>query len=370
MSDGERDPTGNGRPGGARTTTRRDCLRKLGAAGPASLTAAAGLATGARADGVPLVRTRKRDGTPGQVRRVPAERRRRLRAYRDLDAGALVRAHDPVVGVSVTGREDGDGLALALLVAPGADADPVALPDRIRGVPTTVVEWRFDPEPARVCERRILDFQEPVVGGTAAYGKVDGDPLPDGTVGVVCWDRAGGRCLLTAAHVGSDARTVAPALYQDGEDDDGQHRQQRIGIYAAHSRVGDGGLDVAKYRVADGASAGPLATVGSRHPDVAGCWEFDGLADATAGGTVPVSVAGRSTCYAEGACVGTVRTDLVDYAACVRPAVATDGDSGAAFLDPRGRLVGIFTHYNPGDNLAAAGRPALDRLGARLTPPG
>lgn len=362
-------------------SSRRRLLRALGAgSGMATAVGTAGRIVGRSAasteERVPLVWTRLPDGSPERGRRVPAERHRRLRAYCDLDVPALVGEHDALLGVSITHRRDGDGvgnedggLALALLVERATRRVRRALPDRMAGVPTALVEWRYRPTPSRVCRERALTFFEPVVGGIETYGKLDGERLFDGTIGPVCWDADGSICLLTAAHVASEDGEFADALYQDGRDDDGEYREERIATHAAHSTPRDGGVDVAKYRVVDDVPAVPLASAGHDQPDVTGSWDFAGLADATADGTVPVSFAGRSTCFGEGACVATFRSDLVDYGARIEPQVATAGDSGGAFLDDRGRLVALFTHRMPGRNSGPVGEVALERVEARLSPP-
>lgn len=332
-----------------------------------------GRAAGRQVDGVPVVWTRDRFGVPDRLRLVPAERHRRLRAYWNLDAGSLVDCHDAVSGVALrsTGDDETD-LGLALLVDRETPSLRRSMPDRVAGMDVRCERRPAEPEPGRVCEDRILRLYDPVAGNVEVYGKhADGDAMPPGTLGFVGWaaDGDGSRCLVTAGHVAAEDGRYADRLYQSGEADD-RYREEAVGRHAAHSSAGDGGLDAARYDVPDGVNAEPLATVAEEQPTITGSWDFAGLADATADGDVPVSFAGRSTCFGEGRCVGTERNDLLGYAAEVRPAVATSGDSGGPFLDADGKLVALFSMFRPRTNTGSVGTELLDRVGVRLSRPG
>ncbi len=254
-----------------------------------------------------------------------------------------------------------------------------------------------------VCDEHILPFFDPVPAGVQVKGHHDGEATLDGTLGLVAWNddpEDPYECFVTAHHVvalaegngavggesgdsnddgatddSSGDAAATDFLFQSGLDGD-EPRAENVGRYRAGSPLAPSGLDVAKYEVTDNVAAATLESVADAQPDLTGSWTFAGLADATAkpDGSVPVTFAGRSTCWAESRCTRTARDHALQYEAVVAPALADTGDSGGPWVDPDGKLVctmatgpacdGVDDHH-----CSVAG-PVLDRLGIALAPPG
>jgi hypothetical protein len=326
---------------------------KTAGAGLAGLRCAAERTTGDAPDGVPLVRTRDRFGAPREVTFVPKERRRRLAVYRDLDLRRLTEYFDGVRGLTMTQRStDPTDLALTVFVDRLARTARRTLPSRLHRVPVELAEYAEDPTPGQVCRRLSTEFFDPVRANVEIEGRNDENEWSgNGTLGVVAWDAtatAPTPCLVTAHHVvGYDDGRTAPYLVHEGATGENgrRYREVRAGRLRRYSQLGEYGLDVAKYEATGTVDVAPLTTASSEQPDLAGSWDFAGLADATTRRDVPVTFAGRSTCYAEAKCVGTSRTNLVGYQADIAPCVVTHGDSGGPFLDERGNLLCTFSTF-------------------------
>lgn len=253
-----------------------------------------------------------------------------------------------------------------------------------------------------VCDEHILPFFDPVPAGVQVKGHHDGEATLDGTLGLVAWNddpEDPYECFVTAHHVVALAEGNGAVGGESGDSDDGatddssgdaaatdflfqsgldgdEPRAENVGRYRAGSPLAPSGLDVAKYEVTDNVAAATLESVADAQPDLTGSWTFAGLADATAkpDGSVPVTFAGRSTCWAESRCTRTARDHALQYEAVVAPALADTGDSGGPWVDPDGKLVctmatgpacdGVDDHH-----CSVAG-PVLDRLGVALAPPG
>lgn len=381
-------------------------------------------------DGPAIVRTRDRRGHPDRVRVVPRERHRRLSVYASLDVAALRDRYDGVRGVTLSPGPGGD-VGLRVLVDSAGWSARRKLPSRVRRVPVEVAEHAGGPvdlagrrseesergrrERVRqtsrerdqtktpgcdtVCDEHILPFFDPVPAGVQVKGHHDGEATLDGTLGLVAWNddpEDPYECFVTAHHVvaleegngavedgsggsatddSSGDAAATDFLFQSGLDGD-EPRAENVGRYRAGSPLAPDGLDVAKYEVTDNVAAATLESVADAQPDLTGSWTFAGLADATAkpDGSVPVTFAGRSTCWAESRCTRTARDHALQYEAIVAPALADTGDSGGPWVDPDGKLVctmstgpacdGIDDHHGP-----VAG-PLLDRLGVALATPG
>lgn len=358
---------------------RREFLRALAVSGTGitGLRAATERAFGESPSGVPVVWTRDRYGRPDRIRYVPRERYRRLRVYGDCRPGDLY-DHSGVNGLTLTSRSD-DPTDLALKVYVDRDSWRVRrkLPNRVRRVPVTHDERRPDPEPGRVCETLSRNFFDPIRGNVEVIARDDRGYAGTGTLGFVCWDAdvaVPSQCLVTASHVVThEDGTPAERLEHAGRVEDGEGRTATVGTYAAHSPLGDHGMDVAKYRLNDDVVTGDsLATQSDEQPDITGSWDFAGLTDATAGDdVVPVTFAGRSTCHATARCTRTSKTELVEHRAVIAPSVVTDGDSGGPFVDPDGKLVCTFSLYCDSCEYCSGpvGTELLDSVGAQLSRP-
>lgn len=361
------------------TANRRKFLRTLAVAGTGAtgLRAATEAAFGHSPDGIPVVWTRDQYGRPERIRYVPKERHRRLRVYEDCRIDEL-RGHSNVNGLTLTERS-GDPTDLALKAFVDRDTWRVRrkLPNRVCGVPITHDERRPDPRPGRVCDEFIRNFFDPIRGNVEVRARGPQGFAGAGTLGFVCWDADAAvpsQCLITASHVVEhDDGTPTKHLKHAGRTPDREHRTVTVGTYVAHSPLGGHGMDVAKYRLkADEVTGDPLATQSDEQPDIRGSWDFTGLADATAGdGRVPVTFAGRSTCYATAHCPRTSKNRLIEYQAVITPSVVTGGDSGGPFVDPDGKLVSTFSLYcDPcGYCNGPVGTELLDRVGAQLSRP-
>lgn len=359
--------------------TRREFLQTLAVTGTsaAGLRAATEAASGHSPKGVPVVWTRDSYGRPDRIRYVSKERHRRLRVYKDCSVAAL-RGHSHVDSLTLTAQSD-DPTDLALKVFVDQDTWQVRrkLPNRVRGLPVTHDKQRRDPQLGRVCNKFSRNFFDPLRGNIEIRARGPHGYAGTGTLGFVCWDTDGSapsQCLITAAHIVThDDGTPAKYLTHSGQTGDDAGQTVTIGTYATHSPFGDRGMDIAKYRLqADEVTGDPLATQSDDQPDITGSWDFMGLTDATAGdNTVPVTFAGRSTCYATADCTHTSKTGSVTHQAVITPCVVTGGDSGGPFVDPDGKLVSTFSLYcdSCGQCRGPVGTELLNRVGAQLAAP-
>lgn len=370
--------------------SRRRFLGALAAAGagPAGLRRAVERVRDDVPDGVPVVWTRDRRGRPDRVRVVPEERHRRLSVYRRLDVAALRDRHAGVEGVTIAASGPDRDLALRVLVDRVGWAARRSLPGRVRSVPVVLAERGADPDGGgrdgpgdgcgSVCEEHIRRFYDPVPAGVQVKGREDGEVTRDGTLGLVAWNDDPAHayeCFVTAHHVVAlDGGDPAAFLFQSGLHE-GEPRSENVGRLQRASPLGTRGVDGAKYEVLDAVAADPLASAAEEQPAVSGSWDFAGLADATAapGGSVPVSLAGRSTCWAESRCTHTERHRVVEHGAVVDPAVGDAGDSGGPCLDDDGKLVCTLSTGRACDgadhHLGPVGTTLLSRLGVALHPP-
>lgn len=357
-------------------TKRRQFLTALGVFGtnPVGLKRAIEAIDGEVDSGVPVVWTRDRTGYPDRVRVVPKERFRRLAVYYELDVGKLVDRHDGVNGVSLGGHpERPTELALDVSVDRIDRLARRRVPNRVRGVPTTLSERRRERTATRVCRRLILDFYDPLPANPRIKGHDEsGDVFGGGTLGLVAWNADPTdpyECFVTAHHVAADSKgKTAPLLQHSGLQDD-TGRIETVGRYEGHTPLGDHGLDGVKYRATGAVTPDPLETASDEQGRVSGTWDFAGLTDATADSSIPVDFAGSATCYAEANCVGTERNDLLDYQATISPQVVTNGDSGGPFLDEDDKLVCTFSTFCCAEAHGPAATELLDRLGVALSPP-
>jgi len=335
-------------------------------------------AFGEKPDGKPVVWRYNRDGTPETIRYVPEERYRRLQVYENVHPRNMYERTDGVNGLTLEQQsDDPTDLALKVYVETLKPSVRRDLPNRVQSVPVTVEERHVDREWGRVCDRRALDFYDPLpadpeISGYDSAGNWSGT----GTLGVVCWNTDSNdpsEVYLTAAHVIEfDDGTVADYLQHEGEYD-GSERSEYVGAYVTHSPGGNYGMDIAKYRYRIGTvSPDVLGNADSHLGDVAGTWTHAGLTDRTSGSqSLPVEFAGRSTCYATTDCTGTSKTELVQYQADYSPNVVTNGDSGGPFLDNDDYLVGTFSYFCESceESSGPTGQELLDAADAQLTNP-
>jgi hypothetical protein len=360
--------------------TRRKFLGVLTAsgAGVAGIRKATVRAFGEKPDGKPLVWRYDKFGNPETIRYVHKERHRRIKVYEDLDLHAVYGRAAGVNGVTLEQRSD-DPTDLTLKVYVNDDTQSIRrdLPNRVQKIPVTIEERQTSRSFGRVCDRRALDFYDPlpanpVIGGYDSNDNWHGT----GTLGVVCWNDNVNypyKCYITAAHVVEDGGSYADYLRHEGQDDNGNYRDEYVGVYDTHSPGGQYGMDVAKYRRLSGTvSADTRGNADDRLGRLSGTWTHQGLTDRTSGSnSLPVEFAGRSTCYATTECVDTSRTSLVEYQADYSPNEVTNGDSGGPFLDGDDYLVGTFSYFCESceSSSGPTGQELLDRLNAQLYDP-
>lgn len=362
-------------------TTRRRFLGALVAsgAGIAGLRSATERAFGETPDGKPLVWRYDRFGNPETVRYVPKERHRRIQVYESLDPQRFYERTDGVNGITLQQRSnDPTDLAVKVYVDTNTQLVRRDLPNRVQDVPVIAEERETNRKWARVCDRRILHFYDPLPANPqiSAFDS-DDNKYGEGTLGVVAYNDDPNNpytAYITAAHVATnDSGNAADYLRHNGEDDNGNLREQDVGAYVEHSPGGDYGMDVAKYSKRAGTVKSDKRGNADDHlGDLAGTWTHAGLTDRTSGSkSLPVEFAGRSTCYATTDCTGTSKNELVEYQAEYSPNVITDGDSGGPFLDNDDYLVGTCSYYCESCEVThgPTGDELLDRLNAQLSNP-
>lgn len=360
--------------------TRRVFLRTLAAsgAGIAALRNATARAFGEKPDGKPLVWRYDRFGNPETVRYLPKERYRRIRVYDRLPPSSIYERTDGVNGIRLVQQsDDPTDLALRVLVDNNVRRVRRNVPNRVRKVPVTLEERKVDRTLARVCERRILDFHDPLPA-SPEVGAVDsdGNKHGEGTLGIVCYNDDATdpyECYITAAHVAEEDGEYAEHLRHGGKDSDGSPRSEVVGSYEDHSPLGDYGMDVIKYQHQhDTVEPDVRGNADDNLGKLSGAWTHSGLTDRTSGSkTLPVKFAGRSTCHATTECYTTSRTASVEYQADYSPNEVAKGDSGGPFLDDDDYLVGTFSTFcEPCEECAGpTATELLDRLNARLSVP-
>lgn len=254
MSDAVSDSTLDGLYRLDEDTTRRKFLSALAASGVglAGLRNATERAFGEKPDGVPLVWRYDKYGNPETVRYVPEECHRRIMAYYDLDPGTVYDRTESVNGISLEQRsDDPTDLTFKVYVDDNNRSVRRDLPNRIQKIPVTLEERVVDREFGRVCDRRSLNFYDPLPANPEIDGyDGDGTYYGTGTLGVVYWndnpDNAY-ECYITAAHVVESNGSYADYLRHEGAYN-GSNCEEDVGAYANHSAAGDYGMDVAKYR--------------------------------------------------------------------------------------------------------------------------
>lgn len=348
-------------------STRRRFLQTLGLAGTGlvGFRQAVEKAVGKSLDGVPLVYTRDVHGRPDRVRMIPSERYRRLETFYNLDVRGLIDKHPVINGVSVAQRsDDEEDLAIQLYLDPGKASSraKARLPNALQRTPVIYeergVKRHFDGD----CDGgdRVGQTVDPLEGNASISVNAS-----DGGAGTLCFvgfnDDGSDpyyQCMLTCWHV-VEYRSDK-YMWQDG---------RKVGYY----KDGHTGMDVAKYKVTDDATA--RSTLSSEQPDVTGTWDFSGLTDAVAwGATVGGYVAGRRTCFDYNSCNDTERNARVDYQAEFTERVCTGGDSGAPWVDSDGKLIcmhqGWFENWSGKHDRGPVGTELLDAAEARLYAPG
>ncbi|MFC4448054.1 trypsin-like serine protease [Halorussus aquaticus] len=308
---------------------------------------------------------------------MPEERYRRIMAYHKLDPSTVYKRTEGVNGISLQQRsDDPTDLALTVYVNHNKRSVRRALPNRTQKIPVTVKERKVDRKFGSVCDRRNLDFYDPLPANPEVGG-YDGDDTSygQGTLGVVCWNdnpNNAYECYITAAHVIKDNGSYADYLRHGGTDD-GTNRVEDVGAYVTHSDPGDYGMDVAKYRRRNGTVTADIrGNADDNIGDLAGTWTHSGLTDRTSGSkSLSVEFAGQSTCYATTECTGTSKTSLVEYQADYSPNKTTDGDSGGPFVDNDDYLVGTFSFFCESceESHGPTGQELLNRMNAQLTNP-
>lgn len=361
-------------------TTRRKFLGVLTATGFSlgGLREATKRAFGEKPEGEPIVWRYDKFGNPETVRYIPKERHRRIKVYENLDPRTMSERADGVNGISLEQQsDDPTDLALKVYVDNNISTVQRDLPNHVEKVPVTIEERQTNPTFGRVCDRRVLDFYDPLPANPEVSGyDSDENTYGTGTLGVVCWnDNADNpyRCYITAAHVVEDDGSYGEYLRHEGQDDDGNPRDENVGSYITRSSSGDYGLDVVKYqRMSGTVSADTRGNADDRLGNLVGTWSHEGLTDRTSGSdSLPVKFAGRSTCYDTTECVGTQKNELVEYQAKYSPNVVTNGDSGGPFLDEDDYLVGTFSFFcdSCDHSHGPTGQEILDRMNAQLGDP-
>lgn len=357
-------------------TTRRKFLGGLAGATTslAGLQLATERAFGENPKGKPLVWRYDRFGNPETIRYVPQERYRRIQVYENVNLHRFYERSDRVNGMTLKQRSD-DPTDLALKIYADQNTRSVRhkLPNRFKEVPVIIEERKINRNWGRTCDRRILDFYDPLPAnpGISTYDG-DNNKISEGTLGVVCWNddpNNAHECYITAAHVAENDGSYADYLRHAGVDDNGNSRSEDVGKYANH----DSGMDVIKYRRRSGTVSPDIRGNADDHlGNLSGTWTHAGLTDRTSGSeSLPVEFAGRSTCYATTECVSTSKSSLVEYQADYSPNEVTSGDSGGPFLDNDGYLVGTFSYYCESceESHGPTGQELLDRLDAQRTNP-
>jgi hypothetical protein len=361
-------------------TTRRKFLSTLATSGMglAGLRKATERAFGEKPDGVPLIWRYDRFGNPETVHYVPRERYRRIMVYYDLHPSTIYEQTEGINGITLEQQSTNPtDLALKVFVDNNTPSVRRSLPNRVQNVPLNIEERKIDRELARVCDRRALNFYDPLPANPEIDGEFDdGNNTTPGTLGVVGWNDDSNnpyKCYVTAAHVVEKDSNYAGYLRHEGEDDSGDYREEKVGAYVNHSPEGSYGLDVVKYRRRGGTvEADARGNADDQLGYLSGTWTHSGLTDRTSGSkSLPVEFAGRSTCYATTECVNTEKNDALEYQADYSPNEVAQGDSGGPFIDSDDYLVGTLSALCESceRSWGPTGQELLDRLNAQLSDP-
>lgn len=281
------------------------------------------------------------------------KKKKKIKIHREFPNWKIFGNRDDVNGVSAKTSSEGE-VTIQIYVDKNDFNTRKRLPSRINGIPTELIE-RNEKVELLSCRN---DIEYDNIKGNQEIATQD----EAGTLGLVGKDSStGNKVVLTAWHV---VESDKDTLYQPGWPTD-------IGSYLDHSGYSSTGYDIVKYSFNPSGTkyASVGATQESSQPSIQGTWTYSGLQDyLDLEGDLPVSYAGKVTCYAETRCTDVAKGSIYQHTAYMDDNVTQRGDSGGPFVDDNGYLVCLLSGRTKTSNQDAGGvaEEALNRVGASL----
>lgn len=309
-----------------------------------------------------IVLKRDKWGNPAVTKQIAEERYNRIKTFGEFNFKKTKQENPQIKSFGLKQRsEDPSDLVIEIELEKNTRENRGKSPSKIKNVPVTYTEAPSEYREV-ICDDHVYPGHDPIEGNIETYGKVDGNTSGDGTHTLVAWDGTENkRVHIVSHHVIEEDGVNSPNIYLT-DYNDGQ--EYLIGSYSQH----DENMDTAKYDYEGDLDANALGMYHDEVPDITGTWTFDGLSEATTGGTVQSNVAGRTTCYWTPDCFDTKRNSLYEYT-MVLDEEASGGDSGSPVVDNDGYLIGMVASTAGGDTFGPTGQELLDAVNAGLSPP-
>lgn len=311
-------------------------------------------AYGKEPEGAPLVLTYDIYGRPDHVKIIPEESHRRVSVFSNFPMERFVNNYPFLNKVKLfsEGSEPED-IKLKFLIDEVSRSKQRNIPNKFKGVPVIVEEFECERHDD-ACDENTGTF-DPLVGNVGLWN----DDIGVGTLSFVGYNSSNEE-LVTAAHVVTDSDGNPISEIKQGN--------RVVGTLSSY----DSDHDVASYTIKSSVSASSREFNNDSLKRLQGAWSHSGLGYEINqnGNTIPSRMSGRTTCFTTNECNDVSYDANLKHECAFKYRNASGGDSGAAWVDPAGYLVGVHSGWSSWWNdkwdYACPGQEALDNLGMSL----